>query len=211
MTEGRMAGDASVFWLAMVQQLMGRAAHDVKDSLNGVAVNLEVIRSRASKAGAPAASIAPFAEAAGQQLERLTSLLDALLAVARPEREPVDVGVALRRVATLCSASSSADDAKVEVDDLPADDATTGLSGEIVRLALAAPLLDAVHAGAAPGSPVRCSLVLAPGEVVVSMTTMDGRRVAMPAAVAGVVKDAGIRWTDGAQHNGAFSLAFPRT
>ena len=43
------AGDAHVLWLAVVQRLMGRASHDVKDSLNGVAVNLEVIRSRAAR------------------------------------------------------------------------------------------------------------------------------------------------------------------
>jgi len=209
MTEVRVTGDARVLWLAMVQRLMGRAAHDVKDSLNGVAVNLEVIRSRASREGAPAASIAQFADAAGQQLERLTSLLDALLAVARPEREPVDVGSALRRVATLCAASASAEDAKVVVEDLPADDATTRLPGEIVRLALAAPLLEAVQAGTQPPLPVRCALLLAPDEVVVSMA-VDGRSVEMPAAVADVVRDAGIRWTNGAD-NGAFSLAFPRT
>lgn len=198
-----------MLWLATVQRLMGRAAHDVKDSLNGVAVNLEVIRSRAWREGAPASVVAPFADAAGQQLERLTSLLDALLAVARPEREPVDVGVALRRVATLCTASSSADDAKVVVDDLPADDAATGLPGEVVRLALAAPLLEAVHGEAQPVSPVHCVLMLGPREVVVSMTA-EGRQIAMPAAVADVVREAGIRWTDGTQDNGALSLAFPR-
>ena len=54
MSERPEAGDARVLWLAMVQRLMGRAAHDVKDSLNGVAVNLEVIRSRAARADAPA-------------------------------------------------------------------------------------------------------------------------------------------------------------
>ena len=205
----REGGDSRVLWLAMVQRLMGRAAHDVKDSLNGVAVNLEVIRSRATREGAPASSVAPFADAAGQQLERLTSLLDALLAVARPEREPVDIGVALRRVAALCAASSSAEDAAVLVDDLPADNATTGLPGEVVRLALAAPLLEAVHGETKPASPVRCVLMLGPHEVVVSMTA-DGRQVTMPAAVADVVREAGVRWTDGTQDNGALSLAFPR-
>lgn len=209
MTERREGGDARVLWLAMVQRLMGRAAHDVKDSLNGVAVNLEVIRSRAAREGAPATSVAQFADAAGQQLVRLTSLLDALLAVARSEREPVDVGMALRRVATLCAASSSAEDAKVVVDDLPTDDATTRLPGEVVRLALAAPLLEAVHADAQLPSPVRCALILSPDQVLVSMTA-DGRRISMPTAVAGVVRDAGVGWTDGTHDNGALSLAFPR-
>ena len=202
-------GDARVLWLAMVQRLMGRAAHDVKDSLNGVAVNLEVVRSRAAREGAPASAVAPFADAAGQQLERLTSLLDALLAVARPERDPVNVGVALRRVATLCAASTSADDAQVVVEDEAEGDATTGLAGEVVRLALAAPLLDAVQGDGGPATPVRCSMLLAPREVLVTMSA-EGRRVAMPAAVSGVVRNAGIRWTDGSQDNGALSLTFPR-
>ena len=209
MSERPEAGDARVLWLAMVRRLMGRAAHDVKDSLNGVAVNLEVVRSRAAREGAPASAVAPFADAAGQQLERLTSLLDALLAVARPERDPVNVAVALRRVATLCAASTSADEAGVVVDDEPAEDATTALAGEVVRLALAAPLLDAVLGDGHPASTVRCSMRVVPAEVVVTMAA-EGRRVAMPREVAGVVRAAGIRWTDGRKDQGALSLAFPR-
>jgi signal transduction histidine kinase len=208
MSERPAAGDARVLWLARVQRLMGRAAHDVKDSLNGVAVNLEVVRSRAARDGAPASAVAPFADAAGQQLERLTSLLDALLAVARPERDPVNVAVALRRVATLCTASTSADDAGVVVEE-PAEDATTALAGEVVRLALAAPLLDAVLGNGHPASTVRCSMHVVPAEVVVTMAA-EGRRVAMPPEVAEVVRAAGIRWTDGTKDQGALSLAFPR-
>src|SRR6478672_1000924 len=107
------AGDARVLWLAIVQQLMGRASHDVKDALNGVAVNLEVIRSRVERDGVPASALAPFAGAAGQQLERLTSLLEALLAVGRSEREPVDAAAILRRVAVLCAASGATKEAVV--------------------------------------------------------------------------------------------------
>ena len=210
MIEQQEAGDARVLWLAMVQQLMGRAAHDVKDSLNGVAVNLEVIRSRAEREGASASSVAPFADAAGQQLERLTSLLDALLAVAREERNPVNVGVALRRVATLCTASTSADDATVVVDDALADDATTALPGEVVRLALAAPMLEAVHGNGQRASVVRCAIRVAPGEVLVTIAAA-GRCVTMPAAVAAVVRGAGVRWTDGEKDQEALSLAFPRS
>jgi signal transduction histidine kinase len=210
MMEGREAGDARVLWLAMVQQLMARAAHDVKDSLNGVAVNLEVVRSRAAREGAPASVVAPYADAAGQQLERLTSLLEALLAVARPERDPVNVGVALQRVASLCAASGSADDATVLVEDVPEDDATTGLRSEVVRLALSAPLLQAVRADGRPASPVRCAMRVGRDEVLVTMIA-DGRRVTMPADVADVVRDGGVRWTDGEADTGALSLAFPRT
>lgn len=210
MIEQQEAGDARVLWLSMVQRLIGRASHDVKDSLNGVAVNLEVIRSRAEREGALASAVAPFADAAGQQLERLTSLLDALLAVARQERDPVNVGVALRRVATLCTASTSADDAKVVVDEDLADEAITALPGEVVRLALAAPMLEAVHGDGRPPSLVRCAIEVTPAEVFVTIAA-EGRQVTMPTAVAGVVRGAGVRWTDGEQDQGALSLAFPRS
>src|SRR6476620_8581187 len=105
-----VAADAGALWLAALQRALGRASHDVKDALNGVSVNLEVIRSRAARPDAPAAAVAPF-DAAAQQLERLTTLLEAVLALGRIEREPADVGITLRRVAALCGASSSAADA----------------------------------------------------------------------------------------------------
>ncbi len=201
------AGDARVLWLAIVQQLMGRASHDVKDALNGVAVNVEVIRSRVERDGVPASSLAPFAAAAGQQLERLTSLLEALLAVARPEREPVDVGVALRRVAVLCAASGTAK-GTVDVEGEAGEDAVTRISGEAVRLALAAPLLDAVSTSR-EGTAVHCTVRVESKDIRVRMAT-DAGRVTMPAAVTDVLHDAGVRWTDEEQDTGALSLVFPR-
>lgn len=129
------ADEAEVLWLATLQRLIGGAAHDVKDSLNGVSVNLEVIRSRAGAPNAPAASVAQFAEAAAQQLDRLSSLLDAVLAVGRAEREPVDVGAILRRVATLCEASASSADAAVEVQQEELMATRTTVRGDVVRLA----------------------------------------------------------------------------
>src|SRR6266536_1097620 len=107
MTPVTAAEEVGALWLATLQRALARASHDVKDALNGLSVNLEVIRGRAAKAGEPAASVGQFADAAGQQLERLTTLIEAVLALGRPERDPVDVAVTLRRVATLCSASAS--------------------------------------------------------------------------------------------------------
>jgi len=112
-------------------------------------------------------------------------------------------------VATLCTASSLADDAEVVVEDEFADDATTALAGEVVRLAITAPMLEAVRGGGRPASPVRCAMRVEPGEVIVTMTA-EGRRVAMPEDVADVVRQAGIHWNDEGQDAGTLSLAFPR-
>jgi hypothetical protein len=47
--------------------------HDVRNALNGVAVNLEVARSRAER-GADVTQVAPFIETAVQQLDAATRL-----------------------------------------------------------------------------------------------------------------------------------------
>jgi signal transduction histidine kinase len=200
--------DVGVLWLQTLQRAMARASHDVKDALNGVSVNLEVIRTRAERADLPATSVAQFAEAAGNQLERLTSLLDAVLALGRPERDPVDVGQTLRRVAMLCSASSSSADATVRVrDDNLLGEAATRVHGAAVRLALLAPLLEATAASdrTQKMSDVVCTLGRdADGTTV--MLSADGRHVVIPDSAAESLRAAGVRWTD---DGSTLTLSFP--
>jgi hypothetical protein len=50
-----------------------KLAHDVRNALNGVSVNLEVARSRAAR-GIDVAQVAPFIETAAQQLETAVRL-----------------------------------------------------------------------------------------------------------------------------------------
>jgi hypothetical protein len=200
------ATDAGVLWLAALQRALGRAAHDVKDALNGVSVNLEVIRSRAARAEAPASAVAPFADAAAQQLDRLTGLLEAVLALGRSEREPVDVGITLRRVATLCSASSAATDARIVVRDVGVRDAHTRVPGDAVRLALVSPLLEAVAGRRGePRGLVECELASEAETLVVRLRS--GRPVLMPSEVAEPLRAAGVTWSGSADE---LSLTFPR-
>jgi hypothetical protein len=178
-----------------------------------VSVNVEVIRSRAARPDASASAVAQFADAAGQQLERLTTLIEAVLALGRAEREPVDVAVTLRRIATLCGASASSADAPVEVRDDGVESPLTRVRGDAVRLAIAAPLLDAVTGSDRmhPASAVVCTITELEEEVVVSIHAAT-RRVAMPDAVAEVLRAAGVRWTEGQQGKTGqdLSLVFPR-
>jgi hypothetical protein len=210
------AAEVEGLWLATLQRALGRASHDVKDALNGVAVNLEVVRGRAARADAPAAAVAPFADAAAQQLERLTTLIEAVLALGRAERMPVDVAVTLRRIATVCGASSSSADAPVVVEMGDVESAVTSVAGAAVRLALAAPLLALVQGenGAARASAVRCLVSAGEGATVVTIAAA-GRRAAMPGEVADAVRAAGVRWSDRALPTVGteaqdLSLVFPR-
>lgn len=206
----------AVLWLSTLQRALGRASHDVKDALNGALVNIEVIRGRAGKPDAPAASIAPFAAAAGQQLDRLSTLMDAVLALGRVEREPADVVVTLRRVATICGASASFADAQVTVEVGDLETATTSVPGDAVRLALAAPLLDLVvgEGRTERASPVRCIVRAGEGTTVVTLEA-EGRRAAMPVWAEQAVRAAGVRWQETERRGEAsrmndLSLEFPR-
>jgi hypothetical protein len=216
MTPVSVAEDAGGLWLATLQRALGRASHDVKDALNGVSVNLEVIRGRTAKAGAPAAAVAPFADAAGQQLERLTTLIEAVLALGRAERQPADVVLTLRRVATICGASASSADAEIVVDPGALESAATSVAGDAVRLALAAPLLELVAGrdGTDRMAPVRCTVRAVAGGTMVTMGAA-GRRATVPDAVTDVVRAAGVRWSEGEQGSATagtddLSLVFPR-
>jgi hypothetical protein len=216
MTPVSATEDVGVLWLATLQRALGRASHDVRDALNGVSVNLEVVRARSGRPQAASAAIAPFAEAAGQQLERLTTLIEAVLALGRPEREPADVAIILRRLATLCGAVASSADAGVIVEVGDVEFTATRVRGDAVRLALAVPML-ALVTGADRGgrmTPVRCTVREGEGTTVVTIGAA-GRRAAMPDAVADAVRAAGVRWTErerGIEGVGPddLSLAFPR-
>jgi len=206
MSTSAAPADAGALWLAALQRALARAAHDVKDALNGVSVNLEVVRSRASRADAAASTVAPFADAAAQQLERLTALLDAVLALGRSERGPVDVGITLRRVAALCSASNAASDARVTVREALVGDARTSVAIDAVRLALTAPLLDVVASRRGESrEAVVCELTGEPDALVVRL--LADRPVPMPADAAEVLRAAGVRWTDSGHE---LSVVFPR-
>ena len=204
-----LAEDTSALWLHTLQRAVGRASHDVKDALNGVSVNIEVIRSRAARPDAPASAVAQFGEAAGSQLERLAALIDAVLALSRAEREPADVAVVLRRIVTICGASASSADAHVKLEE-SADigPTSTRVPGEVVRLVLASALLELVNGTDRmhPASDVSCALAGDDGSVIVRIEA-GGRRAVVADAVLEIARSAGIRWSDEAQY---LSLAFPR-
>lgn len=200
--------DVGSLWLATLQRAMGRASHDVKDALNGVSVNLEVIRSRAARPDAPASAVASFGESAGHQLERLTSLIEAVLALGRAERTPVDVAVTLRRVVTLCGASTSSDDAAVALtEDAGLGSTYSPLPADVVRLTLLAHLLELVVSPARGTrlSEVKCTLSSSEAGVHVRLAA-DGRTIVTTDALADVMRGAGVRWTDGNE----LSLTYPR-
>ena len=130
-------------WLDRLQQLGRPMMHELRNALNGVAVNLEVVRARAARPDAPASSVASFADAAAAQLEGLTELTEALLALVRPVPEPPDVAALVGRLATLRDAAARGEGGGLTVRVAPdGSPVRTAVPGEPLRLLLAT-LLDA--------------------------------------------------------------------
>jgi signal transduction histidine kinase len=66
--------------LEIVREMIRRAGHEIRNALNGVAVNVEVVRSRVTREGAPT-DVASFAERASSQVGEAGALTDGLLAL----------------------------------------------------------------------------------------------------------------------------------
>ncbi len=147
---------------------MDRAAHEIRNPLNGVAVNLEVVRSRLARGSGDPASIGRFAESAASESERAAELVQALLELARPLATPVDLWsamlpmVALHRAIAGASARAAPSAevgtalASVTLDRRGEAPLAVAASAPVARLALAA----ALEAAAGAGTPavVRCSM-----------------------------------------------------
>ena len=125
---------SSTEWLRTLQSLATRVAHEVRNPLNAVAVNLEVVRSRCERESVEPRAILPFATAAASELERVSRLIDALLALARPARS--DLAMLAGPVITMYDALARADGGSVDMDlvegatgiDIAADEARMALA-----------------------------------------------------------------------------------
>jgi len=72
--------------LEVVREIIRRAGHEIRNALNGVAVNVEVVRSRvalrdAGSGNGAAPEIASFAERAAAQVGEATALTNGLLSL----------------------------------------------------------------------------------------------------------------------------------
>jgi hypothetical protein len=198
------AAELEVLWLDALQQVTARAAHEIKSALNGVCVNLEVVRSRATnQAAGSAAGLTRFAEAATSQLEQLVAMNEALLALARRPRDVVDVLVTARHLVALLGPVARADGYSMVVVGPPTNSGTaTSAPAPAVRLVLAAAMLRALDRRTA----TTCRIDAGDG-MVIRVECADGSTIELDPRVAQVAAEAGIR-VEG--RPGGLSLAFPR-
>jgi hypothetical protein len=193
-------------WLRTLQKVVDLAAHEIKDSLNGVSLNVEVVRSRSQKDGS-AAALSQFASAASNQLETLTERTEALLFLARPPRRgsQPDVALVLRHLAALLVPAAKADGGKLAVSGCETP-APTSATSEAVRLALTAGLLTLMEMGGS-GS---CSLKIGP-ETVVRFSHESAEACSLDSATTASLAEENIviQREDGATQSGVLLMVFP--
>lgn len=91
---------AAALWVGTFQTLAGRIAHDLRNALNAVAVNLEVVRGRSARGAEPSA-IAPFAATAATQYESASAAAESLLWLARSQTGDADVAETVTQLGRL--------------------------------------------------------------------------------------------------------------
>jgi nitrogen fixation/metabolism regulation signal transduction histidine kinase len=172
---------AGRLWCTAFQRLVDRAAHEVRNPLNGAAVNLEVLRSRSGRLGVDPATLTPFAEAAASELVRVTGLVEALLALARPTPSPVDLDVLVHPLVVLYRAVAVAGGGTLTFEREGTGSLTTDADPAQGRAVLAA-VLDAAVTGA---DGVRCALTAG-----VHGPSVTVARSSAPVELPAVVRDA---------------------
>jgi signal transduction histidine kinase len=133
-------------WLQSYQKLAAYLSHDLKGALNGVSVNLEVVRSRAEREGTPASDLQRYSRSASEQMAVVIRTTTSLLAAGKAVKGPVEVTAIARNLVTLVSDTAANEGIRVDLQVEGGMPAETRVSANAVRLAVAEPLLAAISA-----------------------------------------------------------------
>jgi len=174
-------------WFDTLQQICSRAAHELKGALNGVSVNLEVVRSRSEKPDSPASSLRPFAENAAVQLGHVIAMTESLLVLSRPAREPVELAALVRRFEAVVAPAARAEGRSLTIEEPIDAIGMTATAPNAVRLALGATLLRATQ----EASGVTCRADDGNGRRL-RLDADEGEQLTLDPTVVSALHDAGI-------------------
>jgi signal transduction histidine kinase len=109
--------------LASIGRLAAGVAHEVRNPLNAILLNLQQMRDRVERAAAPAAEFDKYHQRIVSEIERLDHLVSGVLDLAKTGElccEPVDVLVSLRAAVELFRPLAQARGVQVELETPPA-------------------------------------------------------------------------------------------
>ena len=180
--------------------MCGKTAHELKGVLNGVSLNLEVVRSRSQKADAQASAVAKFAEAASTQFDAVMDMTEALLALSRGVEGSVDLAATLRWLVALLAPVAKVEGRELRIDGPLGSLGASPVDASAARAAIAAALLGAMESS----HEVTCR---ANGEAI-DIISGRGEQIVGPAEeVITAVREVGIEFH---AEPSAISITFPR-
>ncbi len=188
-------------WLETLNRICGRAAHELKGAMNGVSVNVEVVRSRAAKPDLPASAIATYANAASTQFDAVMDMTEGLLFLARAGSGPTEVGRTVRAIASLLAPVARVDGGDVDLDGTVDAIGAVSADAGVVRLAVGAALVGMIGGGRL------VTVRAANGQLKAVASAGDGAVEAPSDEVIAAAKDAGIEIR---AEGSAISITFPR-
>jgi signal transduction histidine kinase len=187
-------------WLELFQRVCGNVAHELKGALNGVSLNLEVVRSRSQKPDTPTSSVATFAGSAASQFDAVMDMTEGLLALSRATPGAVDLPSTVRWLVALVAPAAQADGRELRIEGSLASLGASPVESSAARSAIASALLSATESA----SKVVCR---AKGEVL-EITGENGERLAPPPhELLSVIREVGIELH---AESSAISITFPR-
>lgn len=180
-------------WLSTLQRLAEGVAHELRNALNGVAVNLEVVRSRSTRDGVPATSLAHYAGSASDQLESVIAMAEALIALNRAPQAPIAAARIADQLLALIRPPLAANGGSARLD--VEGEGVSRVRGDVARLTLAAALEAGAAAASSNKSELRC--VVRPVEGIEVEVTAGEALFSLDATVQRLAGDTGIEIHEG--------------
>lgn len=186
-------------WLKTLQRVCGKTAHELKGVLNGVSLNLEVVRSRSLKPDAPASAVATFAGSAASQFDAVMDMTEALLALSRATQGSVELASTVQWIVALLAPVAKVDGGELRIDGSLSSLGTSPVDGSAARLAIASVLLAAMESAS--------RVVCRANGGVLNVVNEAGESLALPPDdVIAAVREIGIEFH---AEPSAISITFP--
>jgi signal transduction histidine kinase len=178
--------------LDLLERLADALAHEIKNPLHSMVINLEVLKRRLTRAPTEGGDVLRYATVLGEELERVNRRIELLLRLSRPDRGGSDdttLNELVDEVMELVTLEARNRDARVEYDRAAAM-ARVHVGRQHARQIILNLVLDALD-GLGGGDTLRVEIGGEPGRVLLTVSggsPMDGgERMAVAAALAEAV------------------------
>jgi hypothetical protein len=191
-------------WQEVHREFAGYARHEFRGAMNGVEVNMEVIRSRMAAGKTDHSQLAPFLEAANGQLQEVQGRAESLhffMRVQLGQMPEADVALTLKHLATVLVPAAKGEGTTLDVTGYDTS-APTSAPAKAVALALASGLMALIKEGGSGACQLKGGV-----EPVVRFSHQSATACSLGPGITKAIARDGIR---AQESEGVLTLAFPK-